>query len=376
MEICKICHKEFKSKKSLSIHISCKHKPAEKYYLDFGGTRGECKTCHGPTGFINVFDGYKDFCCSACVSKNKDIQKKKEGTFLDHYGVTNCFSSDSMKLQIEDTNLKKYGSKHPSHYDKVEKTMLKKYGVENASQSEEFKEKRKDTINELYGVDYAMQCPEIQARQRQSLLSRYGVEVPYKSKDIRKHGIDTCRKNYDVDNPSQSDEVKQKKIESCQQHFGVDFPMESEEVRNKSIATCNEKYGVDHWTQAEEARLVFRNLKLDMIEEMYGFSHMCGRKESKFLTSLSKVIPYRIEDQKRMCGYCMDIYLPHIKLDIEFDEYSHEYSKHKDYDIIREKNLKLKESIDTIRIKESNWLQDPNLEILKICWRINGITNK
>ena len=112
---------------------------------------------------------------------------------------------------------------------KREKTNMKLYGVKNCFQSENKKEKIKETYIRKYGVDHNMKIQ--------------------KCLDQR---VETYRENYGCDNPSQSEQIKKKKIETCQKNYGVDYPFQSEMNLDKSYKTNYIKYGTKVGSQNSE----------------------------------------------------------------------------------------------------------------------------
>ena len=393
---CLICDKEFNTIRGLSVHIVSKHCSKQEYYDKFlkASDEGFCLTCGLELQFKTLIDGYGKFCSSGCVSKCEEIKKKKQKTCLKNFGVSNCFSSEKIKKQIEKTNLERYGTKHPNHTAKLSATLLERYGKSNASQIEEFKYSRGMTNLKRYGHKNAMQNKNIQNRQQKTLYDHYEVVVPYKCDEIKKRGIDTCQENFGVDNPSQSGEIQKKKIDTCQKNFGVDFPMESSQIREKSRHTCLKKYdfefwvqtkqfrdkyketsmenyGVEHWTKTSEARSIMRNSRIKFLKTIPGFAPTCGYSESQFIFSLRGILPFNIKSQKYIYGYILDAYIPFYNIDIEFDEKYHKQDLVRKKDNIRSEDLYIHDNIKTLRVKECEWANDPNLQLLKICWALS-----
>ncbi|MCK9415221.1 hypothetical protein M0Q97_01020 [Candidatus Dojkabacteria bacterium] len=89
------------------------------------------------------------------------INKKRQISIQEKYGVDNVFQLDNIKDKIKESNLELYGVENPHQnkniINKAENTNLKKYGVKNPFQSEIIKEKIKKSNLELYGVEYPSQ---------------------------------------------------------------------------------------------------------------------------------------------------------------------------------------------------------------------------
>ena len=172
---------------------------AERVYWYFNGLteRPICKHCgKHHTKFVSFNAGYLQFCSQKCSSESS--------------------------LRV----------------DKIKQTTLNRYGVENASQSNIIKERKRLTLQEHYGVDIPMQSQCIRDKQKATMLDRYGVE-----------------------NASQSDIIKEIKRNTLQEHYGVDSPMQSQRIRDKQKVTMLDRYGVENAFQIHPDRINVKNYK-------------------------------------------------------------------------------------------------------------------
>jgi len=87
-----------------------------------------CDICNKPTKFITFQEGYRTYCSIKCVGLSENRMNK-----------------------IENTNLKRYGTKHFNNTKKRKKTNLEKYGVDHVFQSESIKQKINQSKLEEYG---------------------------------------------------------------------------------------------------------------------------------------------------------------------------------------------------------------------------------
>lgn len=169
------------------------------------------------------------------VAKILKVSKFTITDRLKRYGIKK--DKDAVKLQMEKTNLEKYGTKYPSQSEqireKVKKTNLEKYGVENPFQFEQVKEKIKQTNLEKYGADHPMHSNKIKEKIKQTNLEKYGVEYPAQSKEIYDKVKKTNLEKYGVENPLQSYEVKKKSKKTNLDRYGVEYPMRISKVKNK-----------------------------------------------------------------------------------------------------------------------------------------------
>lgn len=96
--------------------------------------------------------------------------------------------------------------------NKARNTMILKYGVNNISQLDEIKKKKKETTFKNYGVEHNSQSQEIKSKKIKTCLEKNGVEYPQQSKEIQDKSKKTCLKNYGVEHPLQNNELMNKSI--------------------------------------------------------------------------------------------------------------------------------------------------------------------
>lgn len=142
--VCLICGYETNNHQSFNSHIAHAHHIKSKDYYDTyikTSDDGICKTCGKPTSFMNMWSGYRTYCCNSCMSSNKDIQNQRKQTSLLHYGVEFPHQSQEVKDKMANTCLAKYGvtNVYASEY-------VKQLNKENAGQRR-LKEIQTRTIN-------------------------------------------------------------------------------------------------------------------------------------------------------------------------------------------------------------------------------------
>ena len=83
--------------------------------------------------------------------------------------------------------LKFYKIKKPKSLMRInlENTCLKKYGTRVASKSEKVKEKAKQTCQEKYGTDSYCQTEKFKQQSKETCLQRYGVEYGSQTKKFQ-----------------------------------------------------------------------------------------------------------------------------------------------------------------------------------------------
>jgi hypothetical protein len=181
--------------------------------------------------------------CKSCCAKNKE--RKKKETCMQIYGVSNPSQSNEIKKKKEDTYMEHYGM-HPRKTEEVKakyrKTCMEKYHVDNTAKVQEVKDKIKKTFDENYG-GHPMYDATIKEKVKETCLERYGG-YPAQSQVVVDKMVDTFMKNYGCF-PTQDPVIKQKIIDTNMERYGC-HSTQTEDVKNKIIATNLERYGVKY----------------------------------------------------------------------------------------------------------------------------------
>jgi hypothetical protein len=181
----------------------------------------------------------------------------------------------------------------------LKKNMIDKYGVENPSQLEEVKEKKKESYIKFLSVDN-----------------------PSKSKQIRDKKKQNCLDNFGVENWNQLDEVKEKIKKSNLEKYGETSPMKVKEINEKAKNTFIERYGKDARKKGGIVRLKTEKTNI----EKYGFHSPTLNLEIRQKVKNSYLKNY---DKTKKRGYLYKDYtLPSGKIvkiqgyeDVFLDEY-------------------------------------------------------
>ena len=120
----------------------------------------------------------------------------------DLYGVDNPSQLESVKQKKKETTKKNYGVDNPSQSDivkeKKKKTNLEKRGVENVFQDEKVKSKQRNTLFEKYGVTNPGQLLHVKEKNRQRIngqlltcphCGKTGTNLP----NMKRHHFDRCK---------------------------------------------------------------------------------------------------------------------------------------------------------------------------------------
>jgi hypothetical protein len=247
---CKICGRKFKNLASLSRHIFQAHKVRiEEYYLQFIGKQGKCLNCGKDTKYLDINNGYRDFCSCRCSTLYEGTKEKVKKTNMVKYGVDNY-------------------SKTKEYREKYVKTCNEKYDCDNPMQYKEFKEKCQQSCFENNGVYFPAKKPEFIEKSKNTCNERYGVDNYTKTEEFKERYVNTCNERYNVDNYSKSEEFLIKTKETCNERYGVDFYTQTDEFKEKSKETTVERYGVDNYSKTEEFKEKTK-LNFQQVQERY-----------------------------------------------------------------------------------------------------------
>jgi hypothetical protein len=197
MEICLICNRSFKNKRSLSYHITVTEKIEYKDYYDRflkKEDEGICKVCGKDTKFNGKYNLY---CNRKCISKDSEViekrDKKSKETCLKKYGTKyNSQFKEHRKKVKKWWNNPKNKDKINERNNNIKKTSLKRYGVDNPAKNEKIK-KLQSEIAIKNENDFGK---EILAKRKKTCLKRYGVDNVRKNTNVINKIKETKLKRY------------------------------------------------------------------------------------------------------------------------------------------------------------------------------------
>ena len=202
------------------------------------------------------YEYLQQFCKENSITLSKDYSQEK--ITVETYFEGNCKTEKCIYNFIRDFRslLKNNGvCKKCARYNgrvKKEILCLDKYGVKHFSQTEEFKEKNKQTCLEKYGCEYSFQSDQLKEKTKQTCLEKYGCEYPLQNKEVKEKTKQTCLEKYGCENPFQNKEVKEKWKITNEKKYGYEYPLQNKQFKEKAKQTCFKNYGVEHPCQNAE----------------------------------------------------------------------------------------------------------------------------
>lgn len=326
-----------------------------------------CKNpqCDKPVKFKNSTIGYVNYCSNKCVGTDPNIKRKKE-----------------------ETNIKKFGVKHASLNKDIQEKVKKVYDNRTLEDKNEILNKRRETVRDKYGVDNISQLEEAQLKRidsfkknidtwkenyKKSSIERYGVEHPWEINDIHdKTVISSLKKRTEV--------YKQKILEKLPTNYNLIEVINRKDINNRltSRVKCPNCRGI---FEINNSLLYDRTVryKTDICTICNPISKGTSGLEIELSNFISENYNGDIVTNVRniISPYEIDVYLPDLKLAIEFNGlYWHsELNKDKDYHY---KKTKMCESlgIQLIHIWEDDWVYKMDIVKSMILNKLNKNKNK
>ena len=294
---------------------------------------GVCPFCGKRCNFVNIYEGYHEYCSRDCINKSgvvskrmkdtinkrtneekeaikikkqenyknktekekEEIKRKQEQTTLKKYGVKHAIQNKSVLKKRTETCLERYGEttplKNTEIKEKIRKTNQERYGVVNVSQAEEIKQKREETFLKNYGVNNPAQSKKVQEKIKRTCMLKYGETSPLKNEEIKEKIRKTNQERYGVDNVSQAEEVKQKREETFLKNYGVSNSLRAKEVRDKIKETNQERYGGNSPVCSHEIKEKTKQTNLTK----YGKEYYTQTEDFKSKTKKTSIKKYGVE---------------------------------------------------------------------------------
>jgi hypothetical protein len=282
--------------------------------------------------------------CDVC-NKIKNIKYQKYTKNIKNGGFYAC-SSKCAQSKVKNTSTNKFGSEYytqtKEYKERIEQTSYKKYNVRHHVQSEDVINKMKNTNVERYGVENPFACNEIKDKIKKTNMQRYGVENPSKNSNI-------CEKI----------NKKRKKWwnEKCLSYYN-DLDVISYNNENIYTIICD--------NDKEHTFTILNTLLNNRRTSKTTLCTICNPSEAKTFSGHEVQIRNFIESfykgdiiynsRELISPYELDIYLPELKIAIEYNGlyWHNELRKDKSYHL-KKHNLCKEVGIDLFQIFEDDW---------------------
>jgi G:T-mismatch repair DNA endonuclease (very short patch repair protein) len=294
---------------------------------------------------IPILDGFPDAATSAYVTVN-EIQEPKRCLNCNSIIPVDSFRVGWRPNQIACSRQCLDSLSHTIVKEKRNQTMIERYGVENASQHEDFRQKRKATNLAKFGVEYSLSSPIVRDAINATVEQRYGVSSVTQIPEVREKQLKTMLEKYGVTNPMQNEDMLNRaldtkrvkynwkeKPEDIKPVFGFPYRVLLdedvmvilndkdrlvEEYENHGSFDLAEKWGCNYQliqSYLKKHGYIFKQKQTSFIE----------RKITNFLDDLG--IEYELHNRTILDGKEIDIFVPEANLGIEVHGlYYHSYN--------------------------------------------------
>lgn len=331
-----------------------------KFIIEF--TCPKCKKLAKSNYLLLDQFGEKRFLCSKCLREQSSLEK---------YGVTNIAKSEKYKNKILNTKKEKYGDNWGKNwYNKSSKTILEKYNVSNIGELSDHYDKCKRTMISKYGsLENAYK--ENISKGNNSKILKYGSIENY-NKIISEKSKKAIKEKYNVDNFSQTKIWKDKHLIKVMNNLmktndNLKFFYKKDDNYYLHCIECNKDF------LEKTGHIIYRcpNCFPNIIN-----NPSSSYEELEVLNYIKSVYNGQIEHRKKKLftnsKQEIDIYLPELKVGIEFDgiywHCSDNPNNLRDYNKLIDANNR---GIKLIRIWENEW--NEKQDIVKSI--INNILN-
>ena len=325
---------------------------SEKLFL-LNKKKTTCEICGKETKFKSYGQGYERFCSKKC--RNKSSAEKKKATMLKKYGVEHPAQSKEIQAKMRKTLKKNYGVENAfdlanKNYDRNQNkrkiTMKNRYGVEYPLQSNNIKQRAKETNLKKYGSTCSVQGKSVKEKIKKNNLKKYGVEYSFQRKDVKKKISSSKRRSMYVRLVGSG--RLQKRVTPL-------FPLEEYTGRLKKYPfKCNRC--------DKEFRDDLRDGKIPRCPHCYPKNGAVRNpKEDEVVDFIRTLIPdvnIVLNDREILYGKELDIYLPDYNLAIEYNElwwHSEKFKRGSKYHIAKTTGCE-KANIRLIHVFEDEWL--------------------
>jgi very-short-patch-repair endonuclease len=295
--------------------------------------------------YINNFKNKSFYVCSS-----KCAQKKIKLTRKERYNDEN-FSNIEKR---EKTSLERYGDKNFKNLEKTKKTNIEKYGFEFSIQNNSIKEKRKSTFIDNYGFDSPIKNNDIKEKRKNTLLEKYG--------------------NINYNNISKTLEtIKEKNINNIKNKFNLNA---IDYIDGFFIIQCKKGH-----TFKTSYDLLYKRHKynVEICTVCNPINSAVSDSERKLLEFIQNNYTGEIiaNSRKIISPHEIDIYLPKLKLAIEYNGIYWHSELYKDKKYHRDKYKQCeKKGIQLVQIIEDDWIYRNDIVKSMIINKLNKIDDK
>ena len=300
----------------------------------------ECDVCGKTMNMTYQTYNVQLSCLNFITCKKCTIEKSKKLNIIKH-GVDNFLLTSEFKEKSKQTKIDRYGDENYNNPEKNIKTCLEKYGVEHVLQNEEFRIKLNETCLKRYGNENYNNSK----KSKETCLKRYGETIAMKNRDVVKKSLN----------------VKMKKRIPRLSEFGVI------KLNDDNKYVCKNGHTIEMNKGTFQSRLKYETILCPICNPLNS-SNTSGY-QNQLIDFIRDNYDGDIEiNNRKIIKNELDIYLPELKLAIEFNGlFWHNEIGKPNNNYHKEKTEECEKiGIDLIHIYEDDWLMKKNMTKSKI----------
>lgn len=267
------------------------------------------------------------------------LDAKVKATKLERYGDENFNNWElNQKRRLEKYNGKYFSEEAIEKFknisedekerrkEKQKATMLERYGVDNIFKNVDYMRK---CYQEKLGVDNPSQLQDVKNRKKQTCLEHFGVEYSWQASEVIEKCQNTCQERYGCKNANQSEKIKQKSRETrlkngTQRFVGTEVIKFLEQWDKKRKPTIEEfRQYVDVSNVSNAHKMI---VHADLCDEFAIKTSYLESFVEDFLKE--KNLNYEKHNRDLIKPKELDFYLPEFKVALEVNDiWSHNSSK-------------------------------------------------
>lgn len=198
---------------------------------------------------------------------------------------------------------------------------------------------QKQTVSEKYNVDNISQIDDVKVKKKEKSLSKYGVENVAQSEDVKQKIKNTNLERYNKTSFTQTNEYLEKRKNTIIKKYGSEETYK-EHMLQQVKQTNREKYGVDWYMQTD-------GFKEKSTQTLYDKGLVPTSSQQIYICDIyGGILNYPLS------SYFLDIFMPDDKIDVEVDFGGHNLSVKKGN--ITQEEFNVKELIREKTIRKNN----------------------
>lgn len=237
------------------------------------------KNCNEFVEFQTVSQGYREYCSNFCKNNCIILKNEMSNRYFEKTGYYNT-------------------AQNPEIQTKISNTTFERHGVYNISQSDYFKQKKVETCLRNRGVEYPTQCKEVISKSRATMFENSGYYT-----------------NFEKITKENSQEQWKERFDKLRLEENIEFLYRDETNLFFKYLETGEEFKINQHT----FRGRYEIGKVNLIE--HPLNTFISEKQLRLYEYIKEIYNGEVllNDREVLEGLELDIYLPELKIGLEFN---------------------------------------------------------